>query len=84
LMNVSTFELKLICCYHLSKLGIPLIPLTYELQQVFHSEDFSHLLDIFGIIRPYSKFPYVPPDWLDDKRQSLYDCLSIMEKCLCI
>ena len=80
----SLFQMKLIDFYHCYNLGIPFIPYTFELQQVFHSVDFSHLLDILGIVRTNRGFPFIPPDWLDNNRIKLNECLSVMEKCLCI
>ncbi|CAF0962170.1 unnamed protein product [Brachionus calyciflorus] len=80
----SLFQMKLINYYHAYNLGVPLVPFTYELQQVFHSVDFSHLLDILGIIRTNRGFPFIPNDWLDSSKQKLNESLSLMEKCLCI
>jgi hypothetical protein len=79
----SLFEIKLLSFYHLNKLGIPFIPYAYEMQQVFHSVDFSHLLDTLGIARSSTRFPYLPNDWLRDTYK-LNDCLDLVEKCLCM
>ncbi|CAF0860014.1 unnamed protein product [Brachionus calyciflorus] len=80
----SLFQMKLISLYHAYNLGTPLIPFTYELQQVFHSVDFSNLLDVLGIARTITGFPFIPNDWLDTNKQNLHESLSIIEKCLCI
>lgn len=80
----SIFQMKLINYYHVYNLGVPLVPYTFELQQVFHSVDFSHLLDILGIVRTNRGFPFIPPSWLDSNKNKLNECLSVMEKCLCI
>lgn len=80
----SVFQMKLLSYYHGYSLGIPLIPYTFELQQVFHSVDFSNLLDILGLVRTNRGFPFIPADWLDSNKNKLNECLSVMEKCLCI
>ena len=79
----SLFEIKLLSFYHLNKLGIPFIPFAYEMQQVFHSVDFSHLLDTLGIARSPIRFPYLPIEWLSDIYK-LNDCINLVEKCLCM
>ena len=84
LNSSSLFQMKLINFYHAYNIGLPLVPFTFELQQVFHSSDFSHLLDIFGIVRTNRGFPFIPIEWLDSNKAKLNECLSLMEKCLCI
>jgi hypothetical protein len=79
----SVFEIKLLSYYYNYKMGIPFIPYTYELQQVFHSVDFSHLLDILGIVRANNRFPYLTMGWLDNIYK-LNECITLIEKCICM
>ena len=76
------FEYKLLNFYYINKIGIPFIPFAFELQQVFHSIDFSRLLDLLGIVTSNNSFPYLPVDWLDSNSTKLNDCLLVVEKCL--
>lgn len=82
--STSIFQLKLFSYYHINNLNIPLIPFSYEIQCVFHSVDFSRLLDLLGIVSSDSSFPYIPVEWLNKNKNKLNECLSFMEKCLCI
>lgn len=82
--STSIFQLKLFSYYNLNNMNIPLIPFTYKIQQVYHSTDFSHLLDLFGVVRTDTGFPFVPNDWLNKNKNKLNECLSSLEKCLCI
>ncbi|RNA20259.1 hypothetical protein BpHYR1_035581 [Brachionus plicatilis] len=76
------FQVKLTNYYYAYRPGIPLIPFRYELQQVFHSADFSHLLDVLGIVGSTTGFPFIPNHWLDVNRPHLKESLDLMEKCL--
>ena len=78
------FQVKLTNYYYAYKHGIPLIPFKYELQQVFHSEDFFHFLDVLGIVGSKRGFPFIPNDWLDVNKTNLSENLSLLEKCLCV
>ena len=80
----SIFEFKLLFYYCVNQINIPLIPYNYEIQKVFHSVNFAHLLDLLGIVRTDKGFPYVPKEWLNKNRRELNDCLNSLEKCLCI
>lgn len=82
----SEFRNKLIANYHVNKLGVPCIPFTLDLQQVFHSVDFSHLMELLGLSNT-KKFPHVPPSWLETNQNGesskLDECLKIFESYLC-
>ena len=81
----SLFNQKLISYYYLYQMGVSMIPFKIETQQVFHSVDFSHLLELLGFTKTNARFPTVPNEWLDPNNKSnLSECLNIMEKCLCI
>ncbi len=78
----SMFEYKLLNYYFINKIGIPFIPFAFELQQVFHSIDFSRLLNLLGIVTSNNCFPYLPISWIETNSTELAACVSLVEKCL--
>ena len=80
--QISKFENILLNYFDAYQAEIPLIPFTYELQQVFHSDDFSYLLGVIGIVCSEYKFPSLPLDWFEPGSEKLQECITLIEKCI--